>query len=90
MLYFSFIVLYNSYRNEVMKVQKYTVTEIAEMFNVSTTAVRLWIKKGLKTETEKVIGLKPRMVIDKNDVCDFLGVDIKNIENYYNKNKEVK
>ena len=70
--------------------QKYTVTEIAEMFNVSTTAVRLWIKKGLKTETEKVIGLKPRMVIDKNDVCEFLGVDIKNIENYYNKNKEVK
>ena len=90
MLYFSFIVLYNSYRSEVMKVQKYTVTEISEMFNVSTTSVRLWIKKGLETETEKVIGLNPRMVIDKNDVCEFLGVDIKNIENYYNKNKEVK
>lgn len=70
--------------------EKYTVTEIADMFNVSTTAVRLWIKKGLKTKTEKVIGLKPRMVIDKNDVCEFLGVDINSINNFYNKNKEVK
>lgn len=90
MLYFSFLVLYNSYRNEVIEMGKYTVTEIADMFNVSTTAVRLWIKKGLKTETEKVIGLKPRMVVDKNDVCEFLGVDIKSINNFYNKNKEVK
>jgi transposase len=53
---------------------KKTVTEIANIFNVSETAVRLWIKKGLKTETEKVIGIKPRMVIDENDVYKFLGV----------------
>ena len=53
---------------------KKTVTEIANIFNVSETAVRLWIKKGLNTETEKVIGIKPRMVIDENDVYKFLGV----------------
>ena len=57
-----------------MKRKMYTVAEVSELLGVSTMAVRLWIKKGLKTETEKVIGLKPRMVIDLNEVYKFVGV----------------
>ena len=56
------------------KKQLYTVAEIALMFDVTTTAVRHWIKKGLHTETEKIIGVKPRMVIDPDDVKSFLGL----------------
>lgn len=54
--------------------KKYTVKEIAEMFGVTVAGVRYWIGKGLKTSTEKVIGIKPRTVIDPNDVYDFLGI----------------
>lgn len=54
--------------------KKYTVSEIAKMFGVSTTGVRHWIKKGLPFTTEKVIGIKPRMVINPIDVYDFLGL----------------
>lgn len=52
----------------------YTVKEIAEMFGVTTMGVRYWIGKGLSTSTEKVIGIKPRTVIDPNDVYKFLGI----------------
>ena len=57
-----------------MKKKLYSVAEIAEKFGVTTMAVRHWIKKGLKTETEKIIGVKPRMVIDPEDVKKFLGL----------------
>lgn len=52
----------------------YTVAEIAEQFGVTTMAVRHWIKKGLPYEIEKVIGIKPRMVIDPEEVKKFLGL----------------
>jgi predicted transcriptional regulator len=51
-----------------------TVAEIAELYGVTHMAVRHWIKKGLKTQTERVIGIKPRMVIDPDDVKKFLGL----------------
>jgi predicted transcriptional regulator len=51
-----------------------TVAEIAKLYGVTHMAVRHWIKKGLKTKTERVIGIKPRMVIDPDDVKKFLGL----------------
>lgn len=52
--------------------RKKTVREIAEIYDVTTSGVRYWIAKGLPYEIEKVIGIKPRMVIDPNDVDRFL------------------
>ena len=54
-----------------------TILEISKQFNVSTMGVRYWIKKGLKYKTEKVIGLKPRIVINPKDVDKFLNIGIK-------------
>lgn len=70
--------LYNKYegRDKLMK-RKYTVREIADIFSVSGTAVRNWIKAGLPHDTEKVIGLRRRIVIDPDDVYEFLGLDKK-------------
>lgn len=58
--------------------KKKTVAEIAVMFGVSKQAVMLWIKNGLPTEKEKVIGIKTRQTINPDDVVKF------------HKNKEVK
>jgi hypothetical protein len=56
-----------------MKVKRmYTVAEVSEHFGVTPPGVRYWIAKGLKTKTEKVIGIKPRKVIDLDDVYSFL------------------
>ena len=52
----------------------YTVAEVAEHFGLTTMAVRHWIANGLPTETEKVIGMKPRMVMDLDVVYQFIGV----------------
>ena len=49
-----------------------TVAEIAAQFGVTTMGVRYWIKKGLKTSTEKVVGIKTRIVINPDDVREFL------------------
>ena len=49
-----------------------TVAEIAAEFGVTTMGVRYWIKNGLKTSTEKVVGIKPRMIINPDDVREFL------------------
>ena len=54
---------------------KKTVSQIAEMFGVSAMGVRYWIKKGLPYTKEKVIGIKRRMVINPDDVYDFLELD---------------
>lgn len=51
---------------------KKTVAEIAKLFGVTTMGVRTWLKKGLPYKTEKVIGIKPRMVINPEDVKKFL------------------
>ena len=49
-----------------------TVKEIAEMFGVTKAGVYYWIKEGLPYQEERVIGIKPRKVIDPQDVKDFL------------------
>lgn len=63
------------------KIELLTVAEIAERFGVTTMGVRYWIKKGLKFKTEKVIGVRPRTVIDPNDVIEFLGIGVTDGEN---------
>lgn len=50
----------------------YTVSEIAEIYKVTPMGVRFWIKNGLRYQVEKVIGIKPRKVIDPKDVEDYL------------------
>ena len=52
----------------------YTVQEISEMYGVTTMGVRYWLSKGLKFETERVIGIKPRKVINPKDVDEFLNL----------------
>lgn len=53
----------------------YPVKEIAAIFKVTEPGVRYWIKKGLKTDTEKIIGRKERIVIKPIDVIEHLGLD---------------
>ena len=45
-----------------------TVKEISEKYGVTTMAVRYWIADGLPYKVEKIIGIKPRMIIDPKDV----------------------
>ena len=49
----------------------FTIQEIAEKFGVTHMAVRLWIKKGLPFQKEKIIGTKTRMIVDPKDVVEF-------------------
>jgi len=65
---------------ENMSKKMYTVAEIADQFGVTTMGVRYWIKKGLPTELEKVIGIKPRIVIDPIEVKNFLGITDENFK----------
>ena len=53
---------------------KKTVAEIAEIYGVTTMGVRYWIDNGLPYSIEKVIGVKPRMVIKIEDVDKFLNL----------------
>lgn len=53
----------------------YPVSDIADMFQVTGPGVRYWIKKGLATKKEKVIGIRPRATIRPIDVINFLGLD---------------
>lgn len=54
-----------------------TVKEIADLYGVTRAGVYYWIDRGLHYEIEKVIGLKPRMVIDPADVDKLLNLGIK-------------
>jgi len=56
-----------------------TVKEIAELYGVTDMGVRTWIKKGLPYTIEKVIGIKPRKVINPEDVKKFLNLTEKDI-----------
>jgi len=60
-----------------MMEKKKTVREIADMYNVTKEGVYYWIRNGLKYETEKVVGIKPRKVIDPKDVDNFLKLGIR-------------
>jgi hypothetical protein len=54
---------------------KMTVQEIADEFEVTKSGVYYWLREGLPFEIEKVIGVKPRKVIDPSDVYKFLGIE---------------
>ena len=54
-----------------------TVEEIAKAYGVTSMAVRFWIKKGLPYKIEKVIGIKPRIVIETKNVDNFLKIGIR-------------
>ena len=45
-----------------------TVAEIAKMFSVTKAGVGYWIAQGLPYQTEKVMGVKERRVINPEDV----------------------
>lgn len=51
--------------------EKLTVKETARRFGVSGTAVRYWLKDGLKSYVEKIIGIKARIIIDPRDVIEY-------------------
>lgn len=54
---------------------QYTIKEIAEKFGVTTMAVRHWIKsKNIPFEYEKVIGVKPRIVLKIEDINKALNI----------------
>lgn len=53
------------------KKKLYTVDEIAEMYNVTGTAVRNWISQGLVCQKQKIIGKRTRVVIKPEDVIQF-------------------
>jgi len=48
-----------------------TVEEISKMFGVSRITIYKWIKEGMKTSKEKVIGKRTRTVIDPADVIAY-------------------
>jgi len=57
--------------------KKLSVAKIADKFNVTKAGVYYWIDNGLPFEKEKIIGKKPRKIIDPDDVYDFLGLERK-------------
>uniref|UniRef100_A0A6H1ZDU9 Putative DNA binding, helix-turn-helix domain containing protein n=1 Tax=viral metagenome TaxID=1070528 RepID=A0A6H1ZDU9_9ZZZZ len=57
-----------------------TVAEICKIYGVTDPCVRIWIKKGLPYKIEKVVGIKPRMVIQIEDVEKFMEFGIKTYE----------
>lgn len=52
-----------------------TVQEIADIFDVSVTAVRNWMKDGLTYGMRKEIGKKECAVIMKSDVYAHFGIE---------------
>lgn len=49
-----------------------TIKEVAEIYKVTTMAVRHWIKDGnIPTKKEKVIGIKARIILDEKDVEEY-------------------
>lgn len=66
-------------QNKPDKQEKKSVAEIAALFQVSIPAVHYWIKKGLQTETQKILGRKDRAVIRISDVENHLGIKLEEI-----------
>ena len=54
-----------------------TVREIADEFGVTVVTVRNWLKAGLPSRTEKVVGIKPRKVMTSEDVEKFINKGIR-------------
>ena len=71
LLYYTFVILY---KKGGVRMNKMTVQQIADKFEVTKSGVYYWVREGLPFEIEKVIGVKPRKVIDPSDVYKFLGI----------------
>jgi len=52
------------------------VSDIAKRFNVTKSAVFLWLKDGLPYEWEKTTWRRKRRVIDPNDVIKRRGLNV--------------
>jgi transposase len=48
-----------------------TIEETAKMFNVTRVTIYNCLKDGLKHSKEKIIGRKPRVIIDPIDVIEY-------------------
>lgn len=52
---------------------KLTVNEMADHYGVTSMTIRAWIRDGnIHYDIEKVIGVKPRMKVDKEDIEKYL------------------
>ena len=60
-----------------MKKEYKPLAEIAKEYGVTYHAVRLWTTKGLEYQIERVVGQKPRRVVNPEDVVKFLALGIK-------------
>jgi hypothetical protein len=58
----------------------YSVVEIAEIFNVTKSGVRYWLKNGLRHRIRKELRRRPMIVIKPVDVEDFLMVGLRDEE----------
>jgi excisionase family DNA binding protein len=57
----------------VFKDEWLSVSEIAELFGVTTMAVRYWIKNGnLKGKQKREVGRKAYLVLNRLDIEDYL------------------
>lgn len=52
--------------------KKMTVSEIAERYGISRTAVNQWIHKGLKATKINKVGQRPYFLIDEKDLDAYL------------------
>jgi len=51
---------------------KLTVYEAAKKYKVTPLTIRNWIKDGVPFEVEKVIGIRPRMKVNTDDIEKYL------------------
>ena len=51
---------------------EYTVRELADKLNISTSAVYKWLKNGLKYAIKYKIGQRPFKIINIDDLNDFI------------------
>ena len=55
-----------------------TIKELASKYNVTTMAVRFWIKKhNLPYDFERVVGVRPRIIIDEKHIENIFVKDNK-------------
>ena len=49
-----------------------TIKEVAKLYDVSENTIRKWIRDGMSHRVEKVIGIRPRIVLDIADISRYL------------------
>ena len=51
---------------------KLTISEAANKYSVTPLTIRNWIKDGVPFDVEKVIGIRPRMKVDTDEIEKYL------------------